>query len=196
MQNAKPISVSLHPALQRFVDHEIAAGHFPDADALVNGAIAALCAEQQDEPTEEHRAYMRERLAEAIASLDRGEGRAWDPDDLKPASRVGPDPGGSTCLRSPAPKRRIARLKRLRCYIARDSLDAALRWIDSVDRRLELVAEFPGVGRSRDEYHPGVRSINLGEYLIFFRPIDDGIEFLHIFHGKRKIEDLLRSDDF
>jgi len=82
-RNAKPISLSLHPALRRFVDHEIAAGHFPDTDALFNIAIAALCAEHHDQPTQEHRAYMRERLADAIASLDRGEGEPWDADDLK-----------------------------------------------------------------------------------------------------------------
>lgn len=81
-------------------------------------------------------------------------------------------------------------------YIARDNLDAAIRWIDAVDRRLELVAEFPMIGRNREEYHPGVRSIALGEYFIFFRPIEDGIEFLHIFHGKRRVEDFLGSDSF
>jgi len=50
------------------------------------------------------------------------------------------------------------------------------------------------VGRIRDEFAPGLRSINLGAYLIFFRPIKDGIEFVHILHGKRRIEDILRHD--
>jgi len=33
----------------------------------------------------------------------------------------------------------------------------------------------------------------LGEHLIFFCPIEGGIEFVHILHGKRRIEDILGS---
>jgi toxin ParE1/3/4 len=95
-------------------------------------------------------------------------------------------------IRSDAAEREV---EAIAAYIAQDNLDAALRWIDAVDRRLELVAQFPMVGRSRHEFSQGLRSINLGEYLIFFRPIEGGIEFVHILHGKRQVEDLMREDE-
>jgi Arc/MetJ-type ribon-helix-helix transcriptional regulator len=75
--------INLHPDIKRYVDQEVAAGHFRDADALVNSAVIVLQAEQSDEPSDEHRAYLRSRLDEALASLDRGEGRSWSADQIK-----------------------------------------------------------------------------------------------------------------
>jgi len=63
-------------------------------------------------------------------------------------------------IRSDAAEREV---EAIAAYIAQGNLDAALRWIDAVDRCLELVAEFPMVGRTRDEFAPGLRSINLGD---------------------------------
>ena len=81
------MSIRLHPELQRYVDQEVAAGHFRDAETLVNSAILALRADLSDELTDEHRAYLRTRLDEALASLDRGEGKPWNAAQIK--QRVG-----------------------------------------------------------------------------------------------------------
>ncbi len=43
------------------------------------------------------------------------------------------------------------------------------------------------MGTSREEYGPGVRSFHVGQYLIFYRPIADGIELLRVLHGARRI---------
>lgn len=77
------MNIQLHPDIQRFVDQEVEAGHFPDAETLVNSAVLVYRTEQSEEPTEEHRDYIRGKLRSAIASLDRGEGRAWDAQEIK-----------------------------------------------------------------------------------------------------------------
>src|SRR4051812_33789058 len=54
-------------------------------------------------------------------------------------------------------------------HIARDNLDAALRWLDSVDACLKMLARHPGAGPARDELAAGLRSFPLGNYLILYR---------------------------
>lgn len=45
----------------------------------------------------------------------------------------------------------------------------------------------PGIGRRRDDLAPGLRSISYANYLIFYRPIDDGIEIVRVLHGSRDL---------
>ena len=46
--------------------------------------------------------------------------------------------------------------------IARDSLDAALRWLESVDECLKLLARHPGAGPARDELAAGCEASRWG----------------------------------
>jgi toxin ParE1/3/4 len=45
------------------------------------------------------------------------------------------------------------------------------------------------MGRSREELAAGLRSIVLKPYVVFYRPLDDGIELIRILHGKRDVPD-------
>jgi toxin ParE1/3/4 len=56
-------------------------------------------------------------------------------------------------------------------HIGIDNLEAALRWVDTIDAKLRLLSEFPGLGMQRDELAAGLRSLPVGNYLIFYRPI-------------------------
>ena len=77
-------------------------------------------------------------------------------------------------------------------YIARDNEDAAFRLIDSIDERFQMLAQFAGGGQSRPELLPNVRSFPVGRYLIFYRPIEDGIEVLRVVHGSRNLRRLFK----
>ena len=72
------------------------------------------------------------------------------------------------------------------CYIAKDNLAAAERWLDTIDEKLELLATAPKIGRLRSNLLKEMRSISVGNYLIFYRPIENGIEVLRVLHGARK----------
>jgi toxin ParE1/3/4 len=78
-------------------------------------------------------------------------------------------------------------------YIARDNLDAALRFIDRMDQRLKLLAEFSGLGRTREDLAPGLRGFPVGNYVIFYRQIADGIELVRVLHGARDMRRLFRE---
>jgi toxin ParE1/3/4 len=78
-------------------------------------------------------------------------------------------------------------------YIACDSIDAALRWIDTINEKLRLLSEFSGAGTERPELGPGLRTFPVGNYLIVYRPTKDGIEFVRLLHGARNLRRLFRG---
>src|SRR5687767_9888767 len=77
-------------------------------------------------------------------------------------------------------------------YIARDNEDAAFRLIDHIDEKFQMQALFPGGGQARPELLANLRSFPVGNYLIFYRPIEDGIEVLRVVHGGRNLRKLFR----
>ncbi len=79
-------------------------------------------------------------------------------------------------------------------YIADDSLAAADRWVDRLDEQLRLLAAQPMMGRARDELAPGVRSFPFGRYVVFYAPLDDGIDVIRVLHGARDIDAVFNPD--
>ena len=75
-------------------------------------------------------------------------------------------------------------------YIAQDNPDAADRFLDKIEERCHTLAQFPNMGVSRDELHPGLRSLPVGKYLIFYMPIAGGIEIVRVLPGMMDIEAL------
>ena len=77
-------------------------------------------------------------------------------------------------------------------YIAQNSPDNADRFIDRIFQTCqENLASNPHMGRPREELSPGLRSLILGDYIIFYRPIDSGVEVVRVLHGRRDIEGIL-----
>jgi toxin ParE1/3/4 len=70
-------------------------------------------------------------------------------------------------------------------FIAQDDPDAADRFIRTILSRFPTLASMPYIGRHREELSARLRSFPVGNYVIFYRPIDDGIEVARILHGAR-----------
>ena len=79
-------------------------------------------------------------------------------------------------------------------FIAFDNLDAADRFLDAAQSTFQQLAEMPGMGRTRpfpQSVLKNLRSFRIRDfdnYLIFYRPIADGIEVFHVLHGARDLE--------
>lgn len=73
-------------------------------------------------------------------------------------------------------------------YIADDSLAAADRWVHRLDGQFRLLAAQPVMGRAREELAPGVRSFPFGRYVVYYVPLDDGIDVVRVLHGARDID--------
>lgn len=76
-------------------------------------------------------------------------------------------------------------------FIAHDNPVAALRVIDDIEEKCKALAQMPEMGRLRPELVPGLRSLTVGNYLIFYRPTDHGIDVVRIAHGSRDLPRLI-----
>ena len=78
-------------------------------------------------------------------------------------------------------------------YVAKESgsIETADRFVDSLTDRFLLLARYPYLGRHRDDLCPGLRSFTLGDFVIFYRILDEETVFiLHVVRGSRNIEAL------
>ena len=81
-------------------------------------------------------------------------------------------------------------LQEIWVYVAERSPQAANRLIDTFNAKCQALAESPGIGMKRDDLLMGLRSFPVGNYLVFYRQIEEGISIERVIHGARQIEDL------
>jgi toxin ParE1/3/4 len=61
-------------------------------------------------------------------------------------------------------------------YIADDNMSAADRMLDRIDATCQLLSQQPLMGQARPELADGLRSFSVGNYVVYFLPLRDGIE--------------------
>ena len=67
-------------------------------------------------------------------------------------------------------------LDRIGDHIKQRNRAAAERWVDLIESKCRSLAEQPGLGRPRGDLRQDLRSLAVGNYLIFYRPIEGGVE--------------------
>ncbi|MEQ9548970.1 MAG: type II toxin-antitoxin system RelE/ParE family toxin [Coleofasciculus sp. G3-WIS-01] len=81
-------------------------------------------------------------------------------------------------------------------YLAqKGSIETAERFLEKIDTKFKMLSQFPRMGRQRDELYPGLRSVPLEDYLIFYRLVTNVIEVMRVVGGYRDLEALFREDD-
>ena len=75
-------------------------------------------------------------------------------------------------------------------YIAGDNPDAADKFIRALVSRFPLLASVPEMGRERNELAVRSRSFPVGNYVIFYRPMGNGVEIARVLHGARDLPPL------
>jgi toxin ParE1/3/4 len=81
-------------------------------------------------------------------------------------------------------------LEEILLFIAQDDPDAANRFIRTIVSRFPTLASMPHMGRHREELSAQLRSFPVGNYVIFYRPMDGGIEVVRVLHGARDFPSL------
>lgn len=85
-------------------------------------------------------------------------------------------------------------------YIACDNAPAGARFLHAVENTLGFLLEMPKAGRRREIANPDLRGLRqypirgFGNWLIFYRPIDGGIEVIRVLHGARDIDAILAEE--
>lgn len=77
-------------------------------------------------------------------------------------------------------------------YIADDSPDRADEFLDRIEGKLQTLAGNPGLGRRREELLAGLQSFPIGNYVVFYREIENRIDVIRVLHGSRDIEEIFR----
>jgi toxin ParE1/3/4 len=59
--------------------------------------------------------------------------------------------------------------------------------------RLPMLAQYPDMGKSRNDLASGLRSFPSKPYIVFYAKFSGGIEIIRIVHQSRNIEDLFQT---
>jgi toxin ParE1/3/4 len=80
-------------------------------------------------------------------------------------------------------------------YLASEATeDAADRQLRQFEAAFERLQSWPHSGRKRDELAPGMRSVPVHQYIIFYRIHADAVEVVRILHGRRDIASILTNN--
>lgn len=91
----------------------------------------------------------------------------------------------SKVLKSPVAERD---LDEIWFYIAKDNIDAADRVLRRIQDKCRQYAAQPLMGDLRDDLAENLRNFVVGSYVIFYRPLTDGIEVVRVIHGARDVD--------
>ena len=81
-------------------------------------------------------------------------------------------------------------------YIARESgFDLADRFLTRLDAKFSKIAQFPSIGRQRNEILPRLRSLPMEQYLILYIPVEQGVDVLRVVSGYRNLSALFTDSD-
>ncbi|WP_293157505.1 MULTISPECIES: type II toxin-antitoxin system RelE/ParE family toxin [unclassified Microcoleus] len=90
----------------------------------------------------------------------------------------------------------IQDIEQIADYIASQSgLDKADRFLSKLDEKFAKIAQFPNLGRQRDEILPGLRSLPMDNYLILYMPIGQDVEIFRFVSGYRDLSALFIDAD-
>jgi len=86
-------------------------------------------------------------------------------------------------------------------YIAEDSVDAADRLLATIEQKARTLADSPEMGERCEHLAPSLRFFTAGRYVIFYRPVENGIHIIRVVSGARDLEILFgavrsRRQDF
>ena len=70
----------------------------------------------------------------------------------------------------------------------------AERLATAIDDRSKLLSQLPLLGRTREELGPGLRSLVVEQYVLFYRVTATAVQVLRILHGARDIDTIMRTD--
>jgi len=83
-------------------------------------------------------------------------------------------------------------LLRAYVYLAPRNLAAADALIEQIDRRFGQLLRFPFIGRPRPSLAPGLRSLVVGNHLIFYGVEEDRITIVRVLDSRMDIDEEFR----
>jgi toxin ParE1/3/4 len=80
----------------------------------------------------------------------------------------------------------LADLRQIALYIAHENSASASGWLAEMEQLFSILARQPRIGkRMRTKRFGTVRQFSRGNYVVYFKPLADGVEILRVLHGAR-----------
>jgi toxin ParE1/3/4 len=85
-------------------------------------------------------------------------------------------------------------------FIQKDNPNAAIRFLAAADATFQRLASMPELGERQDFRRPSLAGLRVWQvqgfenYLVFYRPIDRGIEVVRVLHAARDIAAAFKND--
>lgn len=71
--------------------------------------------------------------------------------------------------------------------LTRYGMDVAERALDLIERRCEVLRQFPYGGEACPQFGEQMRWYPAGNYIIFYRPDDEGVQIVRVLDGRRDL---------
>lgn len=81
-------------------------------------------------------------------------------------------------------------LARIHHYIARDKPGAADRQVARFFRTIHTLAKHPELGQRYPDFGDNLRGLSVGTYVIFYRPMTNGVEVARMVSGFQDLDAL------
>jgi toxin ParE1/3/4 len=80
-------------------------------------------------------------------------------------------------------------------YLAANySLATSEKFIDGITARFRYIAQFPRIGRSRNELSPGLRSLHYEQYIVLYQIVGETIEIVRVASGYQDLKRLFEEE--
>ena len=76
-------------------------------------------------------------------------------------------------------------LNGIREYIAKDNPIRALSLVEELEQACYQLADMPKSAPRRPMLGPDIRMRPVGNYIIYYRPVSDGVEIIRVIHAAR-----------
>jgi toxin ParE1/3/4 len=80
-----------------------------------------------------------------------------------------------------------ADVEEIALYIFELNPPAAHQFLDNLEQTCQRLAAHPDIGRLRSDLGAGLRSFSIGNYLIFYSLMTNGIEIARVIYGGRDL---------
>ena len=81
-------------------------------------------------------------------------------------------------------------LKGIWAYVAQHNEEAASKLIKEITGKFAVLSDYPQMGREQHKLLVNLRSVAVKGYIIFYQPLENGVEILRVLHGSRDVESI------
>jgi toxin ParE1/3/4 len=72
-------------------------------------------------------------------------------------------------------------------------VEIADQYLDEIQKKISQLQQFPGIGRSREDLAPGLRSTVVRDVVILYRAVERLLIIVRVIRGRRDLSRIMRE---